>query len=107
MCSSAGQEVNGIESAVNRRLWQGGAVNLDCRDVDLSGGVKALPPDGLAIAIQRHGKPGGLGHVLGVGVELDLHPVREMMAPLIDYDVPTRDEEQAFTALEKKAARIR
>jgi hypothetical protein len=30
-----------------------------------------------------------------------------MVARLIDHDVPTGDEEQPFTALEKKAARIR
>ena len=102
-----GQEVGGIECAVNRRLRQGVAVNLDCRDVDLSGGVEALPPDGLAVAIQRDRKSGGLGHVLGVVVELDLQAVGEMMAPLIHHHVPARNQEQTFIALEKKATRIR
>jgi hypothetical protein len=101
------QEVGGIESAVNRRLWQNGAVNLDGGDVDLSGGVEALVPDGVAIAIQRDRKPSGLGHILGIVVELDLQAVREMMALFIDHHVPARDQEQTSIALEKKAARIR
>ena len=60
------QEVGGIERAVNRRLWQNGAVNLDGGDVDLSGEVPAPAPDGLAIAIKQDRKTAGLGHVLGL-----------------------------------------
>lgn len=101
------QEVGGIESVVGRRLWHGGAVNLDCRDVDRACGVDALAPDGVAMVIQRDRKAGGLGHVLGVIVELDLQTVREMTALFILHHVPARDQEQTFIALEKKAACIR
>src|SRR5208283_442726 len=100
-------EVGGIESVVDGRLRQSGAVNLDRRDVDLSGRVEALTPDGLAAAIQRDRKTGGHGHVLGIIVELDLQAVREMTARFVFHDVPARDQEQAFIAFEKKAARIR
>jgi hypothetical protein len=54
------------------------------------------------MAIQRDREPGGLGHVLGVIVELDLQAVGEMMALLIDYDVPARDQKQVLIALKKK-----
>src|SRR6185369_8323757 len=79
---------------------------LEHGDVDIARGVEAIAPDSLAIAVERHRKTGRNGDVVVIDVQLDLDAVREVLARLVEHDMPAGHQEQSLGALEEKAAGI-
>ena len=92
--------------AENRRDWQGCTFNFNHSDVNLARGVLTLTPEALAITIERHREPDGLGHIVGVNMHLNFDTIREMLARLIDHDVPTGHQKKTIITLEEKSARV-
>ena len=106
---AAGRDVGAVRALMR---VEAGRIGFDERflerplNVDLSGGVLALPPQALAVTVQRHRKAGGGGQVRFVQVQLDLDPIGVVLAGLVDHHVAAGHQEQAVGALEEKAAGV-
>ena len=96
------EQVGRCEGAVHGSGGQGGALDLDHRHVDLARHVLTLTPQALAIAVQGNRELERLRHVARVDMQLNLQPVREVFARLVEHHVAAGDQEQPLVALKKE-----
>src|SRR5690606_41121498 len=97
------EQVAGREGPVLRRGGQGGACDLDHGDVDITGAVLPLAPQGAAMAVEGNGESGGAGHVVAVDVKFDGEAVGEVAARFVAHHVAAGDQEEATVPGEKES----
>ena len=100
------QQMSGCEGPKEKGLRQRRAFELERDDVDRAGRVARVPPDRLPVPVERNRELRRHRYVIRRHVQLDLQPVRAMIARFVQYHVPARHQEQAILPLEEEAGRV-
>ena len=86
------------ECAVDRARRKRVPVDLDDGDIDRPGTVLALAPRAPAISIQRYREVDARRQIVGVDMQLDLDPVRHVLARFVDEHMTARHQDGARRA---------